>query len=88
VGAVPFLTTRSVRLLLLALGAAECLLGVWVISGQHAYAAALVQTLLLAGMNAGGLLWAADAIPDPGGMLTRNAAFLVLAWIVAGGLHA
>ena len=34
-------------------------------------------------MNAGGLLWARRIIPDPGGMLVKNFAFLVLAWVAA-----
>ena len=38
-------------------------------------------------MNAGGILWAGGAIPDAGGMLIQNFAFLTLAWVAAGELH-
>ena len=34
-------------------------------------------------MNSGGLLWARRIIPDPAGMIVKNFAFLVLAWVVA-----
>jgi hypothetical protein len=45
--------------------------------------AALVQTVLLIAMNAGGTIWARRLIPDPGGMIVKNLAFLVLIWIAA-----
>lgn len=43
----------------------------------------LFQTALLIGMNSGGLLYARQLIPDPGGMVVKNFAFLLLAWVVA-----
>jgi len=46
--------------------------------------AALSETLLLVGMNTGGVLWASSVIQDPVGMLFTNLAFLTLVWIVAG----
>jgi hypothetical protein len=45
--------------------------------------AAIVQTALLAAMNSGGLIWAWHLIPDPGGMIVQNFAFLVLVWIAS-----
>jgi hypothetical protein len=45
---------------------------------------ALVQTLTLIGLNSGGLLFSRHLIPDPAGMVVKNAAFLVLAWVAAG----
>jgi hypothetical protein len=45
--------------------------------------AATVQTALLAAMNSGGLIWAWHLIPDPGGMIVQNFAFLVLVWIAS-----
>jgi DoxX-like protein len=81
VGAVPFLNTSQARQALLALGFLECFLAVWVISGFRAREAALIETLLLGCMNAAGLAWARNLIPDPVGMLLQNFVFVVLAWI-------
>jgi hypothetical protein len=50
----------------ITLGLVECGLAVWVLSGQRARQAAIVQTALLAAMNSGGRL--ARLIPDPVGM--------------------
>ena len=46
--------------------------------------AALAQTLLLVTLNANGLIWARHLIHDPGGMVVKNFAFLVLVWVAAG----
>ncbi len=43
--------------------------------------AAIVQTVLLVAMNAGGLIWAWRLIPDPPGMILQNFAFLMLIWV-------
>jgi hypothetical protein len=43
----------------------------------------LAQTFLLVTLNANGLLWARDVIHDPRGMVVKNFAFLVLAWVSA-----
>jgi hypothetical protein len=83
VGAVPMFDGRSAGRVLRAIGAAECALAVWVLSGRLPLAAAAVQTGLLVAMNSGGLLWARRFIPDPGGMVVKNFAFLVLAWVAA-----
>jgi uncharacterized membrane protein YphA (DoxX/SURF4 family) len=84
IGAAPFLNGARGHAALMALGFFECVLAVWVLSGGKPRAAALVETALLAGMNAGGILWARRIIPDPAGMLLQNFAFLVLAWVAAG----
>jgi len=83
VEAVPLFGPTSAVWVLRALGVAECGLAVWVLSGWHPFLAAAAQTGLLVGMNAGGLLWARRIIPDPAGMIVKNFAFLVLAWVVA-----
>jgi len=83
VGAVPIFSQRSAAWMLRALGVVECGLAVWVLSGWHPFYAAAAQTALLVGMNSGGLLWARRIIPDPGGMVVKNFAFLVLAWVAA-----
>lgn len=71
--------------LLWALGAAETALAVWVMTGRGARAAAWVQTLLLVGMNAAGLLFRPESIPRPGALLVHNFVLLVLVWAVASG---
>src|SRR5437870_1071048 len=73
VQASPLWNPRSVSI---ALGGLECAVAVWVLSGFQLRRAAIAQTVLLAGMNAAGLVWAANLIPDPIGMLLQNAAFL------------
>ena len=77
--------------LLLAIGISECALAIWVLSGIRLRAAAISQTVMLAAMNAGGLLWAGRLIADPAAMLLQNFAFLLLAWVAAekpGAFHA
>jgi hypothetical protein len=38
-------------------------------------------------MNAGGLLWARELIPDPAGLVLQNVAFLTLAGVGAYAIH-
>jgi hypothetical protein len=44
----------------------------------------MAQTVLLIGLNSGGIAFSRHLIPDPAGMVIKNAAFLVLAWVAAG----
>ncbi len=83
VRAVPRLGPRFGTPFLMALGAVEAALAVWVLSGASPFLCALVQTVLLVSLNANGLLWARHLIHDPYGMLFKNFAFLVLAWVAA-----
>ena len=83
VTAVPRVGPRLARLGLTALGAVEIGMAAWVLSGVAPLPCATAQTLLLAGLNAGGLRWARHLIHDPAGMLVKNFAFLVLAWVSA-----
>jgi len=83
VEAVPKLGPLVGRPFLLALGAVETAVAVWVISGAMPGACAIAQTALLVALNANGLLWARHLIHDPGGMVVKNASFLVLAWVAA-----
>jgi len=83
VEAVPFFSRRSAHWILRAIGVVECAFALWVLSGWQPLLAAGAQTALLVTMNSGGLLWARKTIPDPAGMIVKNFAFLVLAWIVA-----
>jgi hypothetical protein len=83
VAAVPFIGPGAARTVLIALGAVECCVAAWVLSGKRMHHAALAQTALLVAMNAGGTIWAWRLIPDPGSMIVQNFAFLVLVWIAA-----
>jgi hypothetical protein len=67
----------------LLLGAVETCLALWVLSGLRPGLCALVQIGLLVSMNSAGILWARRRIHDPAGMLLKNAALLVLAWVGA-----
>jgi uncharacterized membrane protein YphA (DoxX/SURF4 family) len=66
-----------------SLGIVEIGLAIWVLSGITPLLCALAQTVLLVALNVGGLLWARHIIHDPGGMVVKNFAFLVLAWVSA-----
>jgi hypothetical protein len=83
VEAVPRLGPVMGRRFLLALGAAETALAVWVMSGVTPGLCAIVQTVLLVALNTNGLLWARHIIHDPGGMVVKNVSFLLLAWVSA-----
>jgi uncharacterized membrane protein YphA (DoxX/SURF4 family) len=84
VKAVPRFGPRVGALFLKALGVGEVSLGLWALSGIAPWWCALAQTLLLVTLNANGILWARHLIHDPPGMLVKNFAFLVLAWVSAG----
>jgi hypothetical protein len=40
--------------------------------------------VLLVALNANGIAWSRHLIHDPAGMVVKNFAFLVLAWVAAG----
>ena len=81
VEAVPRLGPVFGAPLLKAIGVVEVGLGVWVLSGIAPGACAIVETVFLAVLNGNGLLWARRLIHDPAGMIFKNIAFLMLAWI-------
>lgn len=83
VAAVPRFGARLGPLFLRALGAVEVGLAAWALSGIAPLPCAVAQTALLVLLNANGLLWARHIIHDPGGMVVKNFAFLVLAWVSA-----
>ncbi|WP_371482468.1 DoxX-like family protein [Kitasatospora sp. NBC_00315] len=83
VESVPLLPGGAVTPVLLAIGFAEVALGLWVLGGRAARAAAVVQTGLVVGFNAGGLLFGGDQIPEPGRLVVQDLAFLALIWTVA-----
>jgi len=83
VKAVPRYGPRYGVPFLMTLGAVEVSLAVWVLWGAAALLCAIAQTVLLVSLNVNGLIWARHVIHDPRGMLVKNFAFLVLAWVSA-----
>jgi hypothetical protein len=83
VEAVPVIGPLVGKRFLQALGAAEVGMAAWVVSGVAPGLCVMAQTALLVTLNANGLLWARKIIHDPGGMVVKNASFLVLAWVGA-----
>jgi len=83
VEAVPYLGPVPAEAFLPALGLLECGLAAWVLSGWEPVWAAVVQSVLLVGMNANGLLFARKLIHDPGGMVVKNFVFIILIWVAA-----
>ncbi len=81
VKSVPRLGAKFGVFFLKALGAVEVALAVWVMTGISPDWCAIAQTVLLVGLNANGLIWARKMIHDPAGMVVKNIAFLVLAWV-------
>jgi len=86
VAQVPFLAPATSHALLRVLGLVETMLAVWILAGWQPIAAAVAQTALLVGLNAAGIYFSRHRIPDPAGMLVKNAAFLVLAWVAASAV--
>jgi len=83
VKAVPHYGPRFGVPFLMTLGVVEVSLSAWVLTGVAPLLCAVAQTVLLVSLNANGLIWARDVIHDPRGMLVKNFAFLVLAWVAA-----
>lgn len=83
VRAVPRYGPRFGVSFLMALGVVEVALGIWVLAAAAPVLCAGVQTLLVVALNANGLLWSRHLIPDPRGLVIKNFAFLVLAWVAA-----
>jgi uncharacterized membrane protein YphA (DoxX/SURF4 family) len=81
VEAVPRLGPLFGSPFLKALGAVEVALAVWVMWGIAPGTCAIAETAFLAVLNVNGLLWARRLIHDPAGMVIKNIAFLLLAWV-------
>ena len=84
VQAVPRLGPTLGAVFLKALGVVEVAMGAWALSGLAPVPGAIAQTALLVTLNANGLVWSRHLIHDPAGMVVKNFAFLVLAWMAAG----
>ena len=83
VAAVPYFGPRIGVQFLMTLGLIEVTIAGWALYGHAARVCALVQTLLLVGLNSSGLVWARHIIADPAGMIIKNFAFLLLVWTAA-----
>ncbi|NND70555.1 MAG: hypothetical protein HKN43_03150 [Rhodothermales bacterium] len=83
VRAVPRFGPRFGAPFLMILGVAEVAIAIWVLSGFEPVYCAIVQTVLLVALNINGLIWSRHIIHDPRGMVIKNFAFLVLAWVAA-----
>jgi hypothetical protein len=84
VQAVPRLGPAVGAVFLKALGVVEVAMAAWALSGLMPVYCAIAQTALLVALNANGILWSRHLIHDPAGMVVKNSAFLVLAWVAAG----
>lgn len=84
VKAVPRYGPRFGVPFLMTLGAVEVVIAAWVLSGAEPFLCVIVETVLLVSLNANGLIWSRHVIHDPPGMVVKNFAFLVLAWVAAG----
>jgi hypothetical protein len=83
VGEVPGLGGRRAKGVLLGLGLVETALAGWVISGVRPRLAAATGTLLVVGMNAGGLIFGRRHIAAPKALVLENLGFVALAWLAA-----
>ncbi len=61
----------------------EVAIAAWVLIGVEPVHCVIVETVLLVSLNANGLIWSRHLIHDPRGMVVKNFAFLVLAWVAA-----
>lgn len=80
ISSVPFLTKIGpYALILIAL--LEIALGFWVLTGYRSRVCSLVQTCSITMMNAGGLFWSNNLIPDPLAMIVNSLTFITLIWL-------
>ena len=84
VQSVPGLAGESGRLLLMAIGAFEVAMALWVLTRRAPRTCATVQTIALLSMNAVELTYARHLLLWPAGLLPVNAVFLTAAWTAAG----
>ena len=66
-----------------AIGAAEVLLGLWILSARWPLLCAATQTVAIASMNMVELCWAREHLLSPVGMVCANVVFLGLGWFLA-----
>lgn len=83
VGRMPGMTPTSARAATTAIGLLEAGLAAWVLSGRRPRACAAAQIGLMAGFNAGALIFARARLESPERLLARNAGLAALAWLAA-----
>lgn len=83
VAAVPKYGPVAGAVFLKVLGVVEIMIALWALGDAAPLYCAVSQTALLIALNICGLIWARHIIHDPAGMVVKNAAFLVLAWVSA-----
>lgn len=66
-----------------AIGAAEVLIGLWILSGRWPLLCIATQTVAIAAMNLAELRWAQQHLLSPIGMVCANVVFLGLGWFLA-----
>ena len=71
------------RLVLGMIGGVETLFAISILAGWKQRHFACLQIGMLVAMNAAGILFAGDKIPDIGGMLTMNLVFALTIWGLA-----
>jgi hypothetical protein len=84
ISAMPYFGRNGYAIALKMLGVFELGLAAWSVSGALPLMCAVVQTVLVLGLNTNGLLFARSIIHEPLGMVVRNFSFLVLVWVSAG----
>lgn len=84
IATMPYFGPTAFGNALKVLGLVELGIAIWIMTGLAPVACALLQTALLLGLNANGLLFARKIIHEPLGMIVRNFSFLVLVWVLAG----
>ena len=83
VGRMPGMTPTSARAVTTGIGLLEAGMAVWVLSGRRPHACAAVQIGLMAGFNAGALIFAPASVESPARLLARNAGLAAMAWLAA-----
>lgn len=83
VGQLPGMNETRAPVVTVAIGLLEVSMAAWVLSGCHPRACAATQTTLMAGFNAGALIFARDRLTSRGSLLARNTGLAALAWLAA-----
>jgi hypothetical protein len=83
VGSVPVLSPSQAAALLKGLGLLETAIAVWVFSGRKPIRCAQLQTLLVTGMNTGGLVFGGEYIENHRRLVIRSTVFVGLVWLAA-----
>ena len=83
VGQMPGMKPASARAVTVAIGVVETAMAIWVVSGRRPRTCAAVQTAVIAGFNAGALIFARESVHAPRALLARNIGIVALVWLAA-----